>query len=224
MNGTTRRGSTSYGSESAYNPQSAYYNPYALGNMGFTIPSGMGQQPSPVSTAIGGQMGGMPGVEGQRSPYGGFASNYNFPGGMGGGGGMTMDPRYFGQMYAPMQLEQQRQQFYQANIASAIERAKGLLGGMGMPAEGGLGDLERWAEQRTALESQPIKKAKQESLRSIEDQWARKGSALGSEHERNVAEIEGASLAAMRSSSIAAAIDAFMKRPQLLAGLIAASR
>lgn len=205
---------------SAYDPQSAYYNPYALGNQGFFIPSGMSGQNSPVSTAIGGQMG-MGGYEGQRSPSGGFVSNYNFPPNQQGG---NMDPRYFSGLYAPQQLMTQQNQMNQANIAAAIENAKSTLGGMGMPMTGGLGDLEKWTEQRSALESQPIRKAKQESMRAIEDQWARKGSALGSEHERNVAEIEGASLAAMRSSSIGAAIDAFMKRPQLLAQLISSMR
>ncbi len=196
-------------------------------------PSGQTGQNSPVSMGImnygggGGQYGGGQ-YSGQSNPYalspwGGYASNYNFPPNQMGQGGQ-MDPRYLQSLYAPQQLMQQQQQYQQANIAGSIDRAKGLMSNMGMPAEGGLGDLETWAQQKAALESEPIRKNKQEAMRGIEDQWARKGSALGSESERNRAEIEGASLAAMRSSSIAAAIDAFMKRPQMLAQLIAATR
>ena len=160
-----------------------------------------------------------------QSPYG----QQNYPTGPGQGqfgqpfpqGGM--DPQYF-QLWAQQQMLGQQQQYGQRNIADAIERAKGLMGNMGIPSEGGLGGLETWAQQKSALESEPIRKNKQEAMRGIEDQWARKGSALGSESERNRAEMEGASLAAMRSSSIGAAIDAFMKRPQMRAQLIASMR
>jgi hypothetical protein len=196
-------------------------------------PSGQSGNMSPVSMGIQNQMGGGGGGSyggygstqyggNQMSPFGGYQSNYNFPAGQQQGG--QMDPRYLQSLYAPQQLAQQQQQYYQTNISDAITRAKGQMTGMGIPAEGGLGDLEQWAQQKSALESEPIRKNKEQAMRGIEDQWARKGSALGSESERNRAEIEGASLAAMRSSSIAAAIDAFMKRPQILAQLMAANR
>jgi hypothetical protein len=201
----------SYASESAYDPQSAYYNPYALGNQGFYMPSGQqgGYGQSNVSTAIQGQ--------GQGYQIGGTGTQYGTQAGQ---TGQNMQSQYFQSLYAPQQLMAQQNQYQQANIATAIANATSTMEGMGIPATGDLGSLETWAEQKSALESQTIKKNKQEAERTMEDQWARKGSALGSEHERNVAEIEGASLAAMRSSSIGAAIDAFMKRPQLLAQLI----
>lgn len=206
-----------YVSESAYDRASPRYDPYAMGNQGFFIPSGQqGYDQSNVSTAIQGQA---PGYQ-----IGGTGTQYGQWGMQPGQQGQNMQGQYFAGLYAPQQLLAQQGQQQQAAIAAAISNAQGMMTGMGVPTTGGLGDMEKWAEQKSALESQTIKKNKEESMRTIEDQWARKGSALGSEHDRNVAEIEGASLAAMRASSIGAAIDAFMKRPQLLAQLIASMR
>ena len=217
--------------QSSYDPRSAYFNPYAFGNQGFNIPSGQGGyggNMSPVSNAIYNQQGGQMG--GQTGSNTGMPTSYGQqPSGPLGAYGQSMpqggmDPRYFQGFQAQSMLMGQQYEQQQTAIANAIASGKSLLGGMGIPSEGGLGDLEKWAEQKSALESQTIKKNKEGAERTIEDQWARKGSALGSEHDRNIAEVEGASLAAMRSSSISAAIDAFMRRPQLLAQLISASR
>jgi len=201
-------------SPSAYNKQSPFYNPQALGNQGFTISNqmqgGSAYNQSPIGGAIGQYSAG---GAGSYSPYGqgGYYSytqppNYQtgtagygqgFPGGM--------DPRYFSSIYAPSYLSGQEETRKQEGITAAIGRLKETMSGMGIPTSSS--EVAAAIEKQLALQSAPIMQGLGEIEREIGEDISRRGASLGSERQRQLSEVRGDAAGALRQYQTGATLD-----------------
>jgi hypothetical protein len=208
-----------------------------FGGGGFFIPSGMstGGTGSPVGSAIQSQFGGgMTGGGGggpQMSPWGGYATNYNFPGGgqgtptpsgpsgfysqqMPSGG---MDPRYFQYMMQSGLMGQQYQQ-RQSGVGEAIKRIIPTLQSLGIPTSPA--DVSKQMEQQVALESAPIMQNMQAVEREIEEDAARRGASLGSDRERRLSETRGTAAGALRQRQVGAPLEYALKLLQMMPSMV----
>jgi hypothetical protein len=198
-------------------------------NPGFFIPSGQGygQQQSPIGGALQSQFGG----GAQMSPYGGYASNYNFPAnqtmtptisGAQGFYGQSMptggvDPRYFQYMMQSGLMGQQYQQ-RQSGVAEAIKRIIPTLQSLGLPATPA--DVSKQMEQQVALESQPIMQSMKSVEQEVEEDAARRGASLGSDRERRLSEVRGSAAGALRQRQVGAPLEYALKMLQMIPSLV----
>jgi antitoxin component of RelBE/YafQ-DinJ toxin-antitoxin module len=189
---------------SAYNPQGQGFNPQALGNQGFFIPSGMGTasqqsypQGSPVSSALQqyfqGQGGGGAGA-GQIGQM------------MGAGAGTQDMATQLALMNAQFGLQQQGSE-------AKMGRAQGVAKQLGLDPS----MASSMAEQMAAVQSLPIQREKDAAMQAIRNREARGGMGISSEGDKLEADVMGASASALRSSRTMAELQMRQWMTQMLA-------
>lgn len=217
---------------SAYNPQGQGFNPQALGNQGFFIPSGMGtqgqgQQPygqqSPVSSALQ-QYFGQPG--GQMGPGGGPVGTM-----MGAGAGTPDMATQLALMQAQFGLGQQtaqaqyglQQQGAEAQYGREQKGAEAKMGRAQATAKQlGLdpSTASSMAEQMASVQSLPVQREKESAMQAIRNQLARGGMGISSEGDRLTADVLGSTAAQERSNRTMAEVQMKQWMSQALASIL----
>jgi hypothetical protein len=180
----------------------------------FFIPSGQGGGQSPIGGAISNNpmyTTQNPRMAGTTS---GTAPGYSTTPGTGAPTPISgQDPNYFSQITAPGINTQLAYNLNQQGIAAAIQRMQGA----GLPTDAN--SIKTMAAAIAGLQSEPIRRAKQEGLQSIENMTQGSGSALGTNRDRMISSLLGSEAGAQRQSTTQTNIDLIGKLMSMYAGM-----